>query len=158
MIRLCKRCSNDITGTHHNRKYCSNVCYEKERYKRTGSRTTPEQRKKYYQKRLEQEGYSEKLQEQGRKRAKKVRDFMNRYKIMKRCRDCGYKQHHVALDFDHVIGEKIINVCNAKSIKQAKKEIRKCEVVCSNCHRIRTYKRLYPCKPDVFKETYDELG
>lgn len=90
-------------------------------------------------------------------RAKNVRLFLAEYKLEKKCLDCGYDKHHSALDFDHVKGDKDLNVCFAKSITQAKKEIEKCEVVCSNCHRIRTYNRLYPCKEDIFKLTYDEV-
>lgn len=71
-----------------------------------------------------------------------VRQFLADYKLEDGCVDCGYKEHHAALDFDHVRGEKSINVCNARSISAAKKEIEKCEVVCANCHRIRTYMRL----------------
>lgn len=95
---------------------------------------------------LEPERKKEK-QVKANERAKGVKDFLAVYKEDYGCADCGYNTHHVALDFDHIKGEKSINVCNAKSISQAKKEIEKCEVVCSNCHRIRTYKRL--------KETYD---
>lgn len=88
-------------------------------------------------------------------RARKIKEFLANYKISIGCKDCGYKKHHSALDFDH-ISKKSLNVSFSKSISQAKKEIKKCEVVCANCHRLRTYKRLYPCKPDIFKKTYDK--
>ena len=58
------------------------------------------------------------------------------------CVDCGYKEHAIALDFDHVSGEKIDNV--SKMVKSLVTwdlviaEIAKCEVVCANCHRVRT--------------------
>ncbi len=96
-------------------------------------------------------------QDKANVRAKKVKDFLANYKTQKGCVDCGYNTHHSALDFDHFVGNKSINVCNAKSITQALSEIDKCEVVCSNCHRIRTYNRLYPCKPDIFEETYEKI-
>lgn len=106
---------------------------------------------------LSQERKREK-QDKANARQKDVRDFLAKYKINIGCVDCGYKGHHSALEFNHTGTDKEINVCNAKSIKQAKMEIEKCEVVCSNCHRIRTYNRIYPCKPDAFETTYDVIG
>ena len=34
-----------------------------------------------------------------------------------------------------------ISTNSGKSLEDIKKEIEKCEIVCSNCHRIRTHKR-----------------
>jgi len=48
------------------------------------------------------------------------------------------------MDFDHVRGQKQANVMELiKSLSKKKidLEIAKCEIVCSNCHRIRTYMR-----------------
>jgi len=98
-----------------------------------------------------------KMQNKANERAKKIKVFLADYKIKKGCLDCGYKKHHSALEFDHVRGKKKINLAFAKSIAQAKKEIKKCDVVCSNCHRIRSWKRLYPCKPDIFEATYEKV-
>jgi len=91
-----------------------------------------------------------------RARARKVQDFIRAFKVEHGCADCGYCAHHAALDFDH-IDEKQINVCNAKSVQQAMAEIARCEVVCANCHRVRTFERLQkrPCKPDIFDATYE---
>jgi len=77
------------------------------------------------------------------RRIRKVREFVAKYKLEKGCKDCGYRKHHVALDFDHIDGKKELNICFAKSIAQAKKEMLKCDVVCSNCHRIRSFERQY---------------
>ena len=96
-------------------------------------------------------------QDKANLRNKDIKNFLAKYKMESGCIDCGYKGHHSALDFDHITGRKDINVCFTKSISQAKKEIEKCEVVCSNCHRIRTYNRLYPCKPDIFEMTYEKV-
>ena len=90
-------------------------------------------------------------------RARAVKTFLADYKMKLGCIDCGYNKHHSALEFDHVKGEKKLNISLAKSITQAKEEIKKCEVVCSNCHRVRTYNRLYPCKPDIFEQTYEKV-
>ena len=83
-------------------------------------------------------------QKKANERAKLVKVFLAQYKVERGCVDCGYNKHHSALEFDHIKGKKLLNVCFAKSIAQAKKEIAKCEVVCSNCHRVRTYNRILP--------------
>ena len=157
VMRACLKCKKDISKTHLNRKYCSSNCYESSRYHKNGYRYTPEQRKEWYESRKKQDGYIQKLRDQGNSRAKKIKDFLAEYKMNLGCLDCGYRGHHSALEFDHIHGEKKINVCHAKSINQAKLEIEKCEVVCANCHRIRTYKRLYPCKADIFALTYEKV-
>ncbi len=61
------------------------------------------------------------------------------------CFDCGITDFRV-LDFDHLPQyEKEINlgdVCrHGWSQERIQEEVDKCEVVCSNCHRIRTYER-----------------
>jgi len=158
----CQYCNKDLGNVHGNRKYCNTGCENKARYTRSGQRSTPQQRKEWYRKRCEKDGYREKLKSQGNKRYQRVQKFLREYKISQGCVDCGYKGHHAALEFDHIYGEKELNVCFSKSISQAKKEIEKCEVACANCHKIRTFKRLQsdkadPCKPDIFKETYEPV-
>lgn len=60
------------------------------------------------------------------------------------CVDCGIN-NHIVLDFDH-LRDKKYNVSrmihDGFSWKAILKEIAKCEVVCANCHRIRTHHRL----------------
>jgi len=142
-MRECKleECSNDISHRHYNTKYCSEKCKDKDRYKQHGQRLTPERRKFLYKKRTESEEYKQKLRDQGNERNKNIKVFLAEYKLEKGCLDCGYSKHHSALDFDHLYDKKF-NLSFSKSINQAKEEIKKCEVVCSNCHRIRTYNRL----------------
>ena len=128
---------------HHNRRYCSLPCIYKARYLKWGGRITPKQRANYYKKRCLKEGYRERLCQLAKDRNKKLKKFLAEYKLSKGCKDCGYKKHHTALEFDHIKGKKQLNVCLAKSINQAVKEIEKCEVVCSNCHRVRSYNRYH---------------
>ena len=68
--------------------------------------------------------------------------FLWRYlKIFGRCIDCGITDDRV-LEFDHVIGDKVSGVKrladSLASLDRIKTEIRKCEVRCCNCHRIKT--------------------
>lgn len=72
-----------------------------------------------------------------RKRNKK---FINEYLRSHPCIDCKEK-NIIVLEFDHVKGIKYkeisILIYRAVSIKTLEKEIEKCEVRCSNCHKIR---------------------
>lgn len=73
------------------------------------------------------------------------REFLTAYKLERGCLDCGYDEHFAALDFDHRPGEvKLFKPNMLKSMgtwQQMLDEIAKCDVVCSNCHRIRTFNR-----------------
>ena len=89
--------------------------------------------------RLLQPGYRERINKQAIDRYRKIKEFLNQYKLEKGCNDCGYRVHPAALEFDHINGSKDFNVAFAKSISHAKKEIKKCVVRCANCHRIRHY-------------------
>ncbi len=59
------------------------------------------------------------------------------------CVDCGYNDHPAALEFDHVTGPKLFNIGSGGRRTKADilEEIKKCEVVCANCHRVRTNER-----------------
>ena len=61
------------------------------------------------------------------------------------CFDCGLKFHPAAMDFDHREGE--IKSFNLGRLSNWNKktlmiEVEKCDIVCANCHRIRTYNRI----------------
>jgi hypothetical protein len=62
------------------------------------------------------------------------------------CADCGQKFAYYVMDFDHRPGEiKVDGVARMHrgyDQTQIQAEIDKCDVVCANCHRIRTHKRL----------------
>jgi hypothetical protein len=60
------------------------------------------------------------------------------------CKDCGQRFLPCAMDFDHHSGDKKFSVSQGISnhtIEELIDEINKCDVVCSNCHRIRTIER-----------------
>jgi len=62
------------------------------------------------------------------------------------CADCKNKFDPVCMDFDHRPGEeKVVEVGKMLSyrIDVLLAEIAKCDVVCSNCHRLRTKGRGY---------------
>ena len=60
------------------------------------------------------------------------------------CMDCGKRYPPEVMEFDHIPtrGTKELNVSTASykvSTKRLLKEIEKCDLVCANCHRIRTF-------------------
>lgn len=70
--------------------------------------------------------------------------FLRELKEKTPCADCKLFYPACVMDFDHIRGMKKANVGKASytytwSIDKLKEEIAKCELVCSNCHRIRTH-------------------
>lgn len=57
------------------------------------------------------------------------------------CRRCGEDFPSVAMDFHHTRGDKSRNVSQMAHYKweNIKEELRKCEILCANCHRIVEY-------------------
>ncbi len=73
------------------------------------------------------------------------RVYVHAIKLERGCMDCGYRSHPSALDFDYRPGEvKVFNICSnvQRSWAVIETEIAKCDVVCANCHRIRTVDRV----------------
>lgn len=75
----------------------------------------------------------------------KVLEELHLLKEKRGCFDCRNKFPHYVLEFDHRPGEiKIDNVTRVLKnygAEMAWKEVSKCDVVCSNCHKVRTYMR-----------------
>jgi hypothetical protein len=64
-----------------------------------------------------------------------------------KCIDCGFSGHPVAFDFDHKDPKEKEFKISGKYIyrwSELRKELNKCELRCSNCHRIRHYLEQYP--------------
>lgn len=81
-----------------------------------------------------------------RARQKRLRRFIVEYKTGKRCTDCKRKYPHYVLQFDHLPGcVKKVHLANIHgrgwSLERIMEEIKKCDLVCANCHAVRTFKR-----------------
>lgn len=89
------------------------------------------------------------IQLQGRNRTRcnscntKIRRYRNKIRAIEllggKCNRCGYNTHPAALEFhdkDPLQKEFTIGKVANKSWESIKQEIQKCELVCSNCHRI----------------------
>lgn len=79
---------------------------------------------------------------------RRTKAYLSRYiqdlKSKTPCMDCKESYPYYVMDFDHVRGRKHKNVMElipTLSKKKIDEEIAKCEIVCSNCHRVRTHSR-----------------
>ena len=74
-------------------------------------------------------------------------------KLKRGCECCGYKEHACALDFDHLdpsTKTRDISKMHTTSISTLTEEMRKCQVLCANCHRIKTH------APETFQQLLDK--
>ncbi len=83
--------------------------------------------------------YLRKSKENNKRYRARNREFIKRYKMSVGCQECGFKKHYAALDFHHMTDDKKDNIAlmsnESFSLKRIKTEIRKCVVLCANCHR-----------------------
>lgn len=108
----CKKCQNEYTKNH----YLNNKQYYKDKAR----------------------NYCEPI-------LKDLREFVIKEKS-KPCVDCKKSFHPFCMDFDHRENEDKISeiatlVRQCVAIEMLKNEIAKCDLVCANCHRLRTFKR-----------------
>jgi hypothetical protein len=110
--------------------------------------------KRYYD--SHQEEMKEKASAYREQKRKIIQQFKNAP-----CMDCHGWFEPCQMDFDHVDGTKISDLSHMKSrsLKIVLEEIEKCDLVCANCHRLRTEKRRtynivsvkwYPSEPESF--------
>lgn len=80
---------------------------------------------------------------QNRAARARAREFIIAIKRSTPCADCGGFFHPVCMDFDHVNGVKesalSVLVGRGATNERLMREIAKCELVCANCHRVRTW-------------------
>lgn len=82
--------------------------------------------------------------ERNRRVVQKVREYILEVKNVP-CQDCEQSYPYYVMDFDHREGvDKLGNIAHMASLGLArvKEEVAKCDVICSNCHRVRTYMRM----------------
>lgn len=107
---------------------------------------TEEERAYYreYRRKQYQQGGTQKEKHLARVKARreKIWAWYISQKDMKPCTDCGIPYRYYVMDWDH-LEDKTFNAGRAAtySLKRLQEEIAKCELVCSNCHRERTYRR-----------------
>lgn len=79
------------------------------------------------------------------RRRLKRQDINDAIKLGRACVDCGWAGWARGLDWDHVSGQKVAGIAtliaNGRPWVETLAEMAKCEVVCANCHRLRTRQR-----------------
>ena len=72
-------------------------------------------------------------------------EYIRGIKASTPCADCGNYYPAPAMQFDHVRGEKLFILASTSTTNIGRAridtEIAKCDVVCANCHAMRTFKR-----------------
>lgn len=89
-------------------------------------------------------GTKEQIQGQMRRRGDRAKEYIRKSKEGKPCTDCGNIYHFAIMHYDHLPQfEKTRGISEMfyYSIKRIDEEIAKCELVCSNCHGMRTWTR-----------------
>lgn len=93
------------------------------------------------------ERHKDEVIERRKRRQQEIRNWFRRYKSTLLCMDCGIS-HPAVLQFHHRNkSEKSFTISNvvsrASSIKQITNEIRKCDVLCANCHAKRHWREVH---------------
>ena len=87
----------------------------------------------------------QKYLESNSRRREMVTNEVIHLKESKPCMDCQRKYPYYVMDFDHrdpsTKIDGIARLIRSDGLKAVMREIAKCDLVCSNCHRVRTYTR-----------------
>jgi hypothetical protein len=147
MMKKCTICKKEKSLTEFNKNKCrkdglNNLCKECSR-KRS---------RKYYK-----DNHEKHIIEVGKNKEKYInrnRQRIIEYFINHHCVDCGEKDIRV-LEFDHLRDkENTISymIQYPMSWEKIEKEIKKCEVRCSNCHKIKTAKEINSYRQKYIEE------
>jgi hypothetical protein len=83
--------------------------------------------------------------ERSKQTREKRKEIIREIKESSPCVDCNISYPYYVMHFDHLDSktkiDKISNLVQVAGIKIALDEINKCDLLCANCHSIRTWKR-----------------
>ena len=136
--KVCTKCKEELPAT---REYFSPARRGKHGLTQTCKPCSNARTKEWYE---NKDGRSWHLKDQSQRRAD-LASWVDTFKDVP-CMDCGKKYPPYVIDFDHLpqyekyfpIGVLVNKRLSKETILE---EIKKCEVVCSNCHRERTRSR-----------------
>lgn len=88
------------------------------------------------------QAYSKNNFKYDKKKADSNRKYIQEIKTKHGCYCCGFRAYPEALDFDHInpkiktgaVGQ--LMLCSKEKIDE---EISKCQILCANCHRLKTF-------------------
>ena len=89
--------------------------------------------------------YKASSRENSKRYISRNREFVYQYLLKHPCVDCG-EQNPILLDFDHLrdkrcnVSKLVYSSCSLDTIKR---EIIKCVVRCTNCHRLKLHKKIH---------------
>jgi hypothetical protein len=97
----------------------------------------------YYKSNYYQRGNErERLYKKNKEKREQIRELIRTRKSVP-CMDCNNQYPYYVMDFDHRDPKEksftIASMTNKSNVELVMKEIEKCDVVCANCHRIRTH-------------------
>lgn len=131
--KCCPKCQKDLpTSKFHQNKA-----------KKDGLAHTCKDCFRSYSKRYYEEHKAETFARNQRTRRRQKLKLLE-LKAQSPCTDCGNKFHPFIMEFDHTDpSNKLFPVGRAggRSGTQISKEMEKCELVCANCHKMRTFRR-----------------
>jgi hypothetical protein len=139
-MRLCKKCgifkSVDAFGKH---SWCRECLRSYMKSKRSDPAYLEKERS--FQVAYREQNLSE-MRSKDRGRMARQQEWLNGMKSDP-CVDCGRTFHPSVMDFDHVAGYKFRGIGEILGYSEEiiLQEIDKCELVCANCHRVRTKSR-----------------
>ena len=118
--------------------------YDRERYAKADKAKVMAQRKAYYEANKDKAvAYAN---EYNKKKLAEMREIYDAAKAAP-CVDCGVQYPPYVMDLDHLpeftkheaVSNMVVNY--RSNPRKLREEIAKCELVCANCHRVRTHNR-----------------
>jgi hypothetical protein len=137
-LKLCGSCGESLPLSEFNFRSRAQGTYQS--YCRTCANASW---RRWYSKPANKRKHLETLRRRRKKRIARNKAIVEELKSQP-CVDCGRSYPIEAMDFDHLEDkeELISKLVYTAGTERLLSEIAKCEVVCSNCHRVRTARRI----------------
>jgi hypothetical protein len=130
-MKICNKCKQKKELIEFNKNK-----YVKDGYQSWCKICVKEKSKEHYLNNIE--NILKKVKVRNKENTFKAQQTIDSFKEGKCCQKCGYNEYKCVLDFHHKDPkQKNFNISTGgrKNIERIKKEIEKCVILCSNCHR-----------------------